>query len=176
MEIAVAVVTSLDSRMTHGNEDNIHSWVSDEDQVRFKELRDSHDTLIMGSTTYKLMRGAMVRAAERLRVVLTAWPEEYEADAIPGQLEFHDKTVTEIAEYLESQNRQKALVVGGGRMITDFLRHGLVDKFYLTLEPKLFGEGYQMITGPLDCNLRLDSCEKANENGTLLLTYTVDGL
>lgn len=174
MEIAVAVVTSLDNRMTHGNQDDIHTWVSHEDQVRFKALRQAHDTLIMGSTVYELMREAMAHTSERLRIVLTSRPGDYAAEGVPGQLEFHDKTVSEIASYLEAQGRQKVLIVGGGRMITDFLSHGLVDKLYLTLEPRLFGEGVQMVTQPVDCKLRLESCEQANEAGTLLLTYAVE--
>lgn len=174
MEVSVAVVTSLDGKMTRGQETDVHLWTSAEDQKRFHELRDSHDVLVMGSNTYELMRESMQHNTGRLRVILTSRPEHYASEEIPGQLEFHNKATLNLVDYLGSQGYQKLLVVGGGRMITDFLINKLVDKIYLTLEPRLFGEGGAIITQLADIKLRLLSFDKANEGGTLLLTYVVD--
>ena len=66
------------------------------------------------------------------------------------------------------------LLVGGANVATSFLKEQLVDELWLTIEPKIFGTGGNfVIEEELDINLRLLSCEKVNDQGTLITKYAV---
>ena len=66
------------------------------------------------------------------------------------------------------------LVTGGQHIATSFLKEGLIDELWLTIEPKIFGMGENFVTQEkLDIDLNLISCEKVNERGTLITKYVV---
>lgn len=174
MEVSVAVVMSLDGKITRHNETNIKVWAAPEEQQRFRSLLQSHDSEVLGSGTYDTIRGAFKLEGNRLRVVLTKRVDNYAKDALAGILEFSSETPNELLIRLESQGHKKLIVVGGPRMIGEFLKLGVVNKFYVTLEPRLFGQGKPLISDvAFDKQLHLTNCEKLNPFGTLLLTYTV---
>ena len=57
---------------------------------------------------------------------------------------------------------------------TSFLKEQLIDEVWLTIEPKIFGTGGNfVIEEELDIDLKLLSCEKVNEQGTLITKYAV---
>jgi dihydrofolate reductase len=66
------------------------------------------------------------------------------------------------------------LIVGGAQIATSFLRDGLIDELWLTIEPKIFGKGANfVIEEKLDIGLELLSCTRANNQGTLITKYKV---
>ena len=66
------------------------------------------------------------------------------------------------------------LIAGGAQLATSFLTAGLVDELWLTIEPKIFGQGNSIVIAEkLDIQLKLLNCEKLNEAGTLLTKYAV---
>ena len=68
----------------------------------------------------------------------------------------------------------KVLLAGGARVYSSFIKEGLVDEIYLTVEPVIFGQGKPLLAdGDSDVNLKLVSSKKLNKNGTLLLKYIV---
>ena len=69
---------------------------------------------------------------------------------------------------------EKMLILGGPEIATLFLKEYLIDEIWLTIEPKIFGEGGNFAMGEkLDIELKLLSCTRLNENGTLVLKYKV---
>jgi dihydrofolate reductase len=65
-------------------------------------------------------------------------------------------------------------VVGGAHIGTSFLKEQLIDELWLTIEPRIFGVGSNFaIEEKLDINLHLISCERINEQGTLITKYAV---
>lgn len=173
MKISVAVVMSLDGKLTRGDEPNIRAWASAEDQTFFSELLKQHDCIVMGRPTYEAIKQNLALSAERLRVVLTTKPQQFAADAIPGKLEFRNQSAADLAKDMEQAGKQNMLLVGGPKIIGDFLGLGLIGDLYITLEPRLFGAGNTLLPNlPIDQNLQLVSHRQLNDQGTLLLHYT----
>ena len=77
-------------------------------------------------------------------------------------------------ERFKKANEETVLIVGGAQIATLFLKAQLIDELWLTIEPKIFGTGSSFVNDEkLDFELKLISCEKANEQGTLITKYKV---
>jgi dihydrofolate reductase len=71
-------------------------------------------------------------------------------------------------------NYKKILLVGGATINGLFLKDKLVDEFYLTIEPRLFGTGKNIIEKQiLNTKMTLMNVKKINNAGTLLLKYKI---
>jgi dihydrofolate reductase len=173
VQVTLAVVSSLNGKITKGGDAPAHSWTSPEDWEEFQRLRDSCDVVILDSKTYGQMD--IKPSPKLLRIVLTRRPKEYRIKAIPGQLEFTDSEPAALIQKLQAEGHRRVLLAGGRRTSYAFLEAGLVDDFYLTLEPQLFGDGKAMLAdGPLDLSLQLLETEQLNARGTMLLHYRVE--
>lgn len=175
MKISAAVVMSVDAKLTRQDETDIRAWASAEDQAFFRSLLNKHDCIVMGRGTYEAIRQNIAIGADRLRVVMTSRPENFDNDKVPGKLEFRNQTPGQFIETMQADGRHNILVVGGRQMIADFLSLNLLDSLYVTLEPYLFGSGKTLLPGSQTCSrkLRLIGCERLNNDGTLLLRYDV---
>jgi dihydrofolate reductase len=174
MRIAVAAVTSVDGKLTRHDEDNIYSWVSAEDQAHLRSIIAQHEVIVMGSGTYEAVKSRLILEANRLRVVLTSRPEEFQSETVSGKLEFYSLYPQQLIVELESKGFESLLVMGGPQMMTDFLQTKLVDSLFLTLEPRLFGQGKPLLGSvPVDIELELKSSRRINSQGTLLLHYAI---
>ena len=175
MKVTIAAVISLDGKITKHDENNLHEWVSKEDQAHFKQLIDEHDAITYGRHVYEESIGHLDLEPGKLRLVLTTSPDKYSAAVVPGQLEFRNGSAKEIVNYIESLGKQKLLVAGGERMITEFLAAGVVDELILTVEPRIFGRGIRLVDSvPLDVNLSLIEQSQLNHKGTMLLKYRIE--
>ncbi len=174
MKVSVAADISADGHITRHGEPDISAWTSQEDHEHFQNLIADHSAIVMGRTVYELMRDSLKLEPGKLRVVLTSHPEKFAADEVPDQLEFRTMTPGEVVESLEKRGHKELLVVGGTRMMTEFLSTGLVDIFYLTVEPRFFGSGDRLLLDKeLDIKLQLKESRQLNDAGTMLLTYGV---
>lgn len=168
----MVMVSSLNGKITNGDDSSIYKWTSKEDQSFFEKLKDGN-ILVMGSKTYEAAKSIIKPTSSRRRIVLTSDPEKYKDIAVEGQLEFSNESPKQLVDRLAKYNEQM-LLVGGGKLNASFLNEGLVDEMYLTIEPYVFSEGKPLVEG-LGKNvfLELESCERLNNNGTLLLKYKV---
>lgn len=175
MRIAVAVVMSLDGKLTRGDEPDIHQWTSDEDQTTFRSLLAEYDCIVMGRGTYTAIQQNIARDDERLRIVLTSEPEKFKSEVVAGKLEFRNQRPTALVKDLETAGKNSLLIVGGPQMIEDFLQDNLIEKLYITVEPLLFGKGHALLPGTelINQQLQLVSHRQLNDRGTLLLEYIV---
>lgn len=179
--IMVAVVSangkltrSIGSGQARGNESNIYSWTSKEDQDFFFSLISKNKLIVMGSGTYRAVRDKLKVESSRLRVVMTRRPKEYKNERVAEALEFSSETPRELVRRL-SKNYKKMLLVGGSQVYSSFMKEGLVDEIYLTVEPVFFGMGKNLVAkGEFETRLELVSIEKLNKKGTLLLKYKVE--
>jgi dihydrofolate reductase len=172
MEVTLAVVMSLNGKLTRGDEPNVHAWSSVEDWRHFKRLLAEHDVIILDRNTYEVVKPEP--EPTRLRLVLTHNPALYQEFAVPGQLEFRGGSPTTLIAQLQSEGYKKVLLAGGSQTTSDFLALGLVDDVYLTFEPLLFGSGRPLLSGKhLDVALRLQEIKQLNEQGTFLAHYKV---
>ncbi len=171
MKVIVIFVTTLDGKITKWGDLHVMRWSSPEDQKYFRAIWNDSPLIIMGSSTFDF--DPIKPSRKSLLHIMTRNPEKYKIYEVPGELEFSSETPRELVKRFGSQFEQM-LVVGGPHVATSFFKDGQVDELWLTLEPKIFGEGGNFAVGAdLDVELSLISMERMNDRGTLILRYQV---
>lgn len=170
----MVMLSSVDGKTTKGTDPNIYKWTSLEDQKYFFSLIKKHNIIVMGRATYEASKPVIKLEKGKLRIVLTKSPNKYLNQTIKGQLEFTNETPDQLVKRFTLLGYKKILLVGGGIINGLFLKQNLVDELYLTIEPRIFGTGKNIIEGQLlDTKLQLISIKKMNKIGTLLLKYKI---
>ncbi len=169
----MVAVTSLDGKLTWGDDPDIHKWTSKDDKRHFAKMRESHNLIVMGRGTYEAIK-PVKPIPGKLRVVLTRKPEVFRNEAAAGSLEFSSESPARLVARLEKNGFGEMLVVGGGEINAAFLEADLIDEIYLTIEPYVFGVGTDFAAGAnLNKKLELMDTSKLNDKGTILLHYRV---
>lgn len=136
------------------------NWTSKADKKIFVAETKKAGVIIMGETTYDTIGRPL---PERLNVVLSLEPAKREN--IPGSLEFTNKQPSELLADLAKRGYTTAILGGGATINGLFLKENLIDEIWLTIEPKIFGDGISLFKGAdMDLNLKLLSVEKIDEN------------
>jgi dihydrofolate reductase len=141
-------------------------WTSKEDKKRFVELTQRAGVCVMGSQTFKTLPRPL---KERHNVVYSR-KEHFEGENV----ETTSETPIELVTRLTNEGFKEIAICGGTSIYTMFLKAGVVDTLYLTIEPKLFGKGMTLFNDDMNIEVELVSHEKT-EGGTLLLEYKVKG-
>jgi len=164
------MVSSVDGKITKWEHGNAYNWNSQGDRKHFDALVVKANLIVMGSTTYDVIRPKAKKGV--LRIVMTSKPARYSGQEVAGQLEFTSEDPRSLVARLAKKGYKELLLVGGGGLNSTFFKAGLVDEFWLTIEPKIFGKGKMIVDDtPLDVNLQLETFKKLNLDGTLLLKY-----
>lgn len=173
MKIILAIVTSVDGKSTKGDAPP-NSWASKEDQSYFFSQIKKNNLIVMGKNTYLAIKTNIKHSDEKLRIVLTHNPKQFEKDQIKGQLEFSSESPKALVQRLEKLGYKNMLLLSGPSLNTTFFKGKLIDELWLTLEPKIFGLGKGLVDEQkLNIELKLQSIKKLNTQGTLLLKYQV---
>ncbi len=142
-------------------------WTSKADKKVFIEETKKAGVIIMGETTFEAMGKKALPG--RLNLILTLEPEKYQDRTEPGLLEFMKASPDEVIKNLEQRGYQSAILGGGARTNSFFLKAGLVDEILITVEPKIFGIGMNFTEGEdLDINLELIETKKIGDNAVQL--------
>lgn len=172
MKVTMVMISSIDGKTTQGNNKNVYSWSSPEDQEYFFSLIKKNNLIVMGRETYEASKPVIKLEKGKLRIVLTHNPKKYFQKSVKGQLEFSNETPKKLIKRMSLLGYKKILLVGGATINGLFLKSNLVNELYLTIEPKIFGSGKNIVEGQLlDKSLRLVSIKRINKIGTLLLKY-----
>lgn len=158
---------TLDGKIAkHANQ--FADWTSKADKKMFVAETKKAGVIVMGETTYNTIGRPL---PNRLNIVLSHEPERHES--IPGSLEFIKATPKEIVSLLEKRGFETVILGGGATVNGSFLKESLIDEIWLTIEPKIFGEGLPLFNGAdVNLNLELISVEKIDEN-VLQVRYRV---
>jgi len=84
-----------------------------------------------------------------------------------------DEKPKELIERLEKEGVQSIAVCGGASIYTMFMKAGVVDRLYLTVESVLFGDGVKLFNQSFDKKLSLVKTQNLSPQ-TLLLEYSVN--
>jgi dihydrofolate reductase len=172
MRIILVFVSTLDGKITKWGDPKVSSWTSQEDRDYFRKTWNEAPLIVMGSNTFLAERLGSVK--DHLIVVMTRHASSYQDKEVGDRLEFSDESPAQLAARFEKANFDTMLVVGGAQIATSFLKEGLIDEIWLTIEPKIFGKGGNfVIEQELDLELQLISCEQVNREGTLITKYKV---
>ena len=128
-------------------------------------ITKEHGVVIMGEKTFRTFPKPL---PDRLNVVFTLeknLPETENVKWVSGEPE-------RVLEELEKMGHKSAVLGGGTNLNTQFLKKNLISEIYLTVEPKIFGDGLGVFSGDFDVNLKLISSENINESA-ILIKYEV---
>ena len=145
--------------------DKSHSpflWSSKEDKKRFIDITKRAGVVVMGAETFKTFPKPL---ADRVNIVYSR------SQNFEGVEMTQDDPVT-LIKNLGDRGFKEVAICGGSSIYSLFMKAGVVDTLYLTIEPIVFGKGISLFNDDVDYKLELISEEKT-ANGTLLLEYRV---
>jgi dihydrofolate reductase len=123
---------------------------------------------IIGRKTYEVMQNYREDWIDRLktvdRVVLSH-------DKSLNLLEGHTPVSSpqEAIKYLEQEGFEKAVVIGGSKVNSAFVKEGLIDSFIFHVSPVMVGEGIPIFDPfKFDIEMKLTGLEKDSEDGYLV--------
>ena len=172
MKVILVFVSSLDGKVTKWGNSLVRTWTSKEDQAYYKQTWKDAQLIVIGSKTY--MAEKFYSSQELLILVMTKHISKYKQYEVPGEIEFTEKEPEEIVEQFKEKGFDTMIVAGGAHVASSFFEKQLIDELWLTIEPKIFGTGGNFVSEQkLDIDLKMISCEKVNEQGTLITKYAV---
>jgi dihydrofolate reductase len=139
--------------------DGTTPW-SDAAWQSYQSMVQEYKTMIIGSSTYKLVTPEEIeKLGDPAVVVLT-----HTAKSDEGPVSFATSAQEALAK-IEARGFTKALVDGGAQCNAAFLKAGLVDEVILDIEPIMFGSGIPLFSQcALDVPLKLLETRKLTEN------------
>ncbi len=146
---------------THGAD-----WTGNADKKVFIKLTKEAGTIVMGSKTFATIGRAL---PGRRNIVYTTNPGSINEESIETT---HEKPA-ELIKRLKSEGVNDLAICGGSSIYTLFMNAGVVDELYLTIVPKLFGQGMSIFSESMDVDLKLLSSENLTDDA-LLLHYSVN--
>jgi dihydrofolate reductase len=171
MNMKISVYMAVSTNGFISNRRNVPDWLSPEYGQGFVSVCQKFKAVIMGKTTYDIIApDHLPLQQEGTTVVLTT---DQQAKSDNPTVVFTKNTAAEIAEMLSQKGHTEAVIIGGSKTISEFVESGLVDDFYLVVEPVLFGSGLPLVNPmEIELKLRLLEMSKLNEN-TVQLHYGV---
>lgn len=169
MTTILFIATSLDGYIA-GPDDDI-SWLFTDEDYGFNNFYDSIDALIMGRNSYDVI------------CKLGKWPYEGKKAVIvtrTGEIKVSTPDTTvfkgnlpELGKKLEKQGCKRVWLVGGGELVSSFLKEDLVDEVVVSLHPVLLGQGIRLFPGGFPLTMLDLKAAESFESGLVQLTYTV---
>ncbi|MBF0467302.1 MAG: dihydrofolate reductase [Desulfamplus sp.] len=184
MKVILVMAMTLDGKIARHSMEPVN-WTGKADKRKFVKITKEAGAVIMGSTTFDTIGKIL---PDRKNIVMTRNPIRLAIDSNHsgtvqnlnrnsrttgnGILEFTDKSPEEILKSLEKEGFESAALIGGSIINGLFAKENLIDEVYITLVPKLFGQGLSLFAADFDINLELSEMEKIDEN-SILLKYNV---
>ena len=144
-------------------------WTSKEDKKRFVEITKRAGVIVMGQNTWKTLGKPL---KDRLNIVYSPTPIEGAGEGALANVEITTKNPKELLKELEDRGFKEVAICGGSQIYTMFMKTGMIDALYLTMEPVVFGDGMRLFKEDMNFKLKLVS-SVVTENGSLLLEYHV---
>ncbi len=144
MNVVLIAAVSADGFIAADPAQSSLEWTSKEDKAFFVSKTKELGTMVMGRKTFETIGRAL---PDRRMIVLTRQPGERAVEGV----EFTSEAPRALLERLKREGVPSVAVCGGGEVYAQFLREGLVDEAYVTVEPVLFGAGTPLAPdcGPL---------------------------
>ena len=145
------------------------TWRSQGDRQFFIERTKSAKVAIMGLNTAKSSKRPL---PGRINIIYANDKSELPHWAEYGEWEITQEDPTTLIDRLRQADHKEVAICGGSQIYTMFMKAGLVDTIYLSVEPWLFGQGLHLFKEDIEQKLELVQAKNLEEN-TLLLEYKV---
>ena len=170
--IILYIAMSLDGYIARNN--GAVDWLSghnDDTNVDngYDEFYKTIDTIVMGRITYEqvineLSPGVWVYEGKKCYVANTKKCESY------NKVEFISKDIAGYIKNLKKQQGKDIWIVGGAKLIDQFIKQDIIDKYIITVIPTILGEGIPLfLKENPETKLRL--IETKIVDGMVELTY-----
>jgi len=170
MHVFLIAAITADGYIGRDANDRSFDWTSQEDKQFYVKSIKRAKAVVMGLRTFK----TFTRYPKGNRYILyTNRPEEFinpKPEVIEAMATKEDPKV--IIEQLEAEGFSEVAIAGGASIYTLFLKAGVIDTLYLTVEPILFGKGVPLFTEEVSVDLELKNCTQLSPQ-TLLVEYKV---
>jgi dihydrofolate reductase len=120
----------------------------------------------MGNSTYKTLGFPL---KNRLNCILTR--NKKDKKDIKGELEYFED-INELLKSLEDRKYKEAILCGGSKINSLFIKNNLISEIYITIEPKIFGNGINLFSD-IDLDIDLELIESIKMNNSYILKYKV---
>ena len=160
MKIILIMAMTADGKIARSS-DHFPDWTSKEDKKLFTETTKKHGVVIMGDKTFFTFPKPL---PGRLNVVFTLEKNPPKMENVKWVSGKPEKVLKE----LEDMGYNSAILGGGANLNGQFLGKKLIDEIWLTIEPKIFGEGLGIFSGHFKADLKLLSVEKINEDSVVV--------
>lgn len=159
MRTVLMMAVTVDGKIAK-SPDHPATWTSRADKKIFIEETKKAGAIVMGETTYQTIGKPL---SGRLNIVMTYSPDK--SKNIPGILEFTNTPPQKLLIELENRGFSSVIIGGGATINGLFLKEKLIDEIWLTIEPKIFGEGLPLFKGAeVDLDLELLEVKKIDKN------------
>jgi dihydrofolate reductase len=137
LAVSLIAAQTTDGFIARESHETSISWTSREDKKRFVALTKRAGVMVMGRTTWETIGKGL---PERLIIV---YSRRVPPEPIDG-VEWTTFPPQMLLQNLEKRGFAEVAICGGGEVYDLFLREGLVDRIYLTIEPIAFGQGIRL--------------------------------
>ena len=174
LRIAI-VAQSLDGFIARTDEPGT-KFTSEADKQWFTEAIKDFPVKIMGRKTFEVSKKNILKqikqGSDDLRLVLTRNPGKFKDQEIPHRLHFTSLPPRKQLQIIqEAGYRDSPVAILGGKAIySSYLKAGLIDEFWVTLEPQIFGSGTPLVEPGTEAKLSLKETITLGP-ATLLLKY-----
>lgn len=149
--------------------DGTTPW-SDDEWKSFSKMVDAYGNIVIGKTTYDIMRQHDEFANIGNPFVIVVSHSDLENQ--PTNVE-RAESPEHALKILQKELFDTALVAGGGTLNASFLNENLIDEMYLDIEPFAFANGIELFVGAeRDRKLKLLDT-KSIGNDTVQLRYKI---
>jgi dihydrofolate reductase len=160
MHIILMMAVTVDGKIAK-NSDHFPDWTSKEDKKMFATVSKEHGVVIMGDKTFFTFPKPL---PDRLNVVFTLLENPPKTENVKWVGGEPEKVLAE----LEKEGYKSAILGGGTYMNSQFLEKKLIDEIWLTIEPKIFGDGLGVFGGDFNQDLKLLDVSKINDDAVVV--------
>ncbi|MEE6449271.1 dihydrofolate reductase family protein [Gottfriedia acidiceleris] len=144
-KIILYIATSIDGYIA--NDDGTLEWLETtevEGDSGYNRLLERIDTVVMGKTTYDVVRGF------DMEYPYSTYKNYVFSKSTTGSDEyatFLNEDIKTFIHDLKQQPGKDIWLVGGGNLAREFFKENLIDEFQLAIAPIVLGKGINLYTG-----------------------------
>lgn len=164
--IILYIATSLDGYIA--KEDGSVEWLSSFDEdYGYEEFISSIDTIIMGSKTYQ----QVLTFGEWPYMGLKTFVFTNQKLINDNKVEFISGSIAKAITRIKKQSTKNIWLVGGGNLITEFVKLQLIDKYQIFIMPLFLGAGIPILQKSVEMNPLKFTKSKSYKSGVVELQF-----
>jgi dihydrofolate reductase len=170
MTVFLIAAITADGFIARSPDERSFDWTSQEDKRFYIDSIKRAKVVVMGSKTF----ATFTRYPRDMKfVIYTSQPETFVNPRPDVITTWATKDEPEkVIEQLKKENYSEVAICGGSSIYSMFMKSGLVNKLYLTVEPIVFGKGVGLFNAEIGAKLSLVKTTELSPQ-TLLLEYDV---